>query len=128
SLLTETAHEYAYDHQDLIGGEDWQRQFQQWLSEADHLVLVLSPAALRSKHVRWEWSMARAHGLRVSPVRSDAAVHDPLMPRWMRRAHQYSLDIPEQCARLLRELAEPAVGGQGRLVARADDPLDIERP
>jgi hypothetical protein len=71
-LLGEAAYEHAYDHQDLVGGEDWQRQFEGWLRTADHLVLVLSPAALRSKHVRWEWTMARAYGLRVTPVRSDA--------------------------------------------------------
>ena len=127
ALLHEAAHAHAYDHQDLIGGGDWQRQFESWLRSADHLVLVLSPAALRSKHVRWEWTMARAHGLRVSPVRSDAAVDTALMTRWMRQAHQYSLGIPEQQARLLRELAERPNRRQVRFVDRAADPLYVER-
>lgn len=127
ALLTEASHAHAYDHQNLIGGEDWQRQFESWLRSADHLVLVLSPSALRSKHVRWEWTMARAHGLRVSPVRSDAPVHDELVPRWMRQAHQYRLAIPEQRTRLLRELAERTDFRQVRFVAPAADPLYVER-
>jgi TIR domain/NB-ARC domain len=127
ALLTEASHAHAYDHQDLVGGEDWQRQFEAWLRSADHLVLVLSPAALQSKHVRWEWTMARAHGLQVSPVRSDASVHDLPMPRWMRQAHQCDLAIPEQRARLLRELGERPARRQVRFVAPAADPLYVER-
>jgi hypothetical protein len=49
------------------------------------------------------------------------------MPRWMRQAHQYSLNIPEQQARLLRELADRPVRRQVRVVAPAEDPLYVER-
>src|SRR5262245_54463298 len=79
------------DHSGLDGGEDWWRQAARTIDEIEHLVLVLTPAALASPNVAKEWSYARTRGVQVSPVRGAADLDDSVMPRWMRIAHRYNL-------------------------------------
>jgi superfamily II helicase len=47
------------DHSGLDGGEDWWRQAAGTIDGIEHLVLVLTPAALASRNVEKEWSYAR---------------------------------------------------------------------
>src|SRR4051812_10777932 len=60
--------------QDLVaieGGQDWWRQIQHAIDNAEYLVLVLTPGALASKVCKDEWRYARQVGTYVIPV-SDA--------------------------------------------------------
>ena len=61
------------DLSDLEGGEDWWRQVEAAIRSVEHVVLVLSPAALRSPYVTREWKLARQEGRKVSPVSARAS-------------------------------------------------------
>jgi hypothetical protein len=113
----------------LEGGDDWWRQAAGALDHAEHLVLILTPAALASQNVEKEWSYARERGVQVSPVRGVPRLDDAGMPRWIRVAHRYNLAVPEHRIRLLRGLEGPPSTRQVRFMAPLDDADEfIERP
>ncbi|MBV8524362.1 MAG: toll/interleukin-1 receptor domain-containing protein, partial [Acetobacteraceae bacterium] len=117
------------DHEGLEGGEDWWRQAAAAIDGAEHLVLVLTPAALASENCEKEWSYARERGVQVSPVKGVARLDDAAMPRWMRAAHRFNLNIPEHRVRLLRGLEGPPSTRQVPFMAPLDDEgRFIERP
>ncbi len=118
------------DHIDMQGGEDWRRQFEKWVRQSVHLVLVLTPAALTSGLCTWEWQLARSIGRSVMPVR---ALPDGFPPnglrRWMQQAHQYSFSVPEQRENLLAALAaDPAPMRVPDMSDFADLARHVERP
>jgi len=102
----------------LEGGEDWWRQVEAAIRTVEHVVLVLSPAALRSPYVAAEWKIARQEGRRVSPVSGPGELDFSHLPRWMERAHRHDIDIPESLARLVQVLKGPA--GEKRVPFMAD--------
>jgi hypothetical protein len=106
------------DLNDLKGGEDWWRQIEVAIRSVEHLVLVLSPAALRSTYVAREWKLARQEGRRVLPVSLPGELDLSHLPRWMAHAHRHDMDIPESRARLVQVLKEPA--GEMRVPFMAD--------
>ena len=84
--------------QDIVGmegGRDWWTQIQDAINNVEFLVLVMTPAAMRSKTVRKEWRFARQQGVCVYPVIATPKTEfDPLinqLPRWMRDSHFYDL-------------------------------------
>ena len=106
------------DLNDLEGGEDWWRQVEAAIRSVEHVVLVLSPAALRSPYVAREWKLARQEGRKVSPVSGPGELDFSHLPRWMERAHRHDIDIPESRARLVQVLKGPA--GEKRVPFMAD--------
>ena len=60
------------------------------------MVLVMTPAAMRSEMVRKEWSYARQQGVCVYPVKGEPDLDFNSMPHWMRSAHFYDLDYEWQ--------------------------------
>jgi hypothetical protein len=94
-LLTENNLSAWLDHLDLVGGIGWWRQVESALQRVEHLVLVLTPAALKSQNVEREWRYARRHGVQVSPVRFGGGLDVSPLPRWMAKAHRPNLDVPE---------------------------------
>lgn len=106
------------DLADLEGGDDWWRQVEAAIRTVEHVVLVLSPAALRSQHVAREWKLARQEGRKVSPVSGPGALDFSNLPRWMARAHRHDIDIPESRARLVEVLRGPP--GEKRVPFMAD--------
>ena len=103
---------------DLRGGEDWWRQIEVAIRSVEHVVLVLSPGALRSPYVAQEWKLARQEGRRVSPVSGQCEMDFSHLPRWMERAHRHDIDVPESRARLVEVLKGPA--GVARVPFMAD--------
>src|SRR5438046_2185058 len=83
------------DLSNLQGGQDWWRQVEEAIRTVEHVVLVLSPAALRSPHVAREWKFARQEGRTVSPISGPGDLDFSQLPRWMERAHRHDVDIPE---------------------------------
>jgi hypothetical protein len=117
------------DNTGLDGGEDWWRQAARVIDTVEHLVLVLTPAALASNNVEREWSYARERGVQVSPVRGAPDLDDSPMPRWMRVAHQYNLDKVEHRARFLRGLEGAPQIRQVPFMAPLPEPASfVERP
>src|ERR1700749_1715438 len=56
------------DLTDIEGGRGWWEQIEEAIRSVDHLILVLSPNALKSKIIMREWRLARAQGVHVRPV------------------------------------------------------------
>lgn len=88
----------------LEGGVDWWRQVEEAIRTVEHVVLVLTPAALASPYVAREWRLARQEGKQVSPIQGPGTLDFTKLPSWMERAHRYDITIPEQYARLVAEL------------------------
>ncbi|MCI0695865.1 NB-ARC domain-containing protein [candidate division KSB1 bacterium] len=95
--------------QDIIsleGGRDFWLQITEALDHVEFMVLVLSDGAMESPIVRKEWRYARQQGVCVYPVKGELfseEIHQSL-PRWMREAHYYDLDIEEQWQKLVNDL------------------------
>ncbi len=80
------------DRREMYGGRAWRRQIVDAIGDAAYLVLVLTPSALSSEIVAWEWQVARRQGVCVFPVRADPGLDVALAPAWMRELHWYTLD------------------------------------
>ena len=98
-----------HDCQDMAGGRDWWRQITEAIDRVEYLVLVMTPAAVRSETVRREWRYARQQGRCVVPVMGAKPLDVASLPRWMASAHFYDLDIEEQEKRFIRQLEGPCV-------------------
>ncbi len=83
------------DRRVLDAGEDWWRQLQEKIREADSLILCISPAALESPNVRREWMYAKQVGTRVVPVLA-APMSYSAFPTWLSRVHVP--DVREEAA------------------------------
>lgn len=82
------------DRYELEGGKDWWNQVTNSLDQVQFAVLVMTPAATRSRACRAEWRYARSQGVCVYPVKgappSDLKIGK--LPKWMSRAHFYDLE------------------------------------
>ncbi len=79
-----------FDREGMSGGRDWWRQIVDALNGAAYLVLITTPAAVRSAVVQAEWKRARRQGVCVVPVSVPGLPLDfGAMPRWMRRLKVY---------------------------------------
>ena len=82
------------DRANLEGGVGWRKQITDALDEVEFLLLVLTPAAIISPIVRWEWQYARQRGVCVYPIMgasgSELAFRD--MPLWMSNVHWIDID------------------------------------
>ena len=90
------------DRVGLEGGKDWWLQITEALDKVEFLVLVMTPAAMRSETVRREWRYARQQGVCVYPVIGEPDLDFNSLPRWMRNAHFY--DIDHQWQKLVNDL------------------------
>src|SRR5882762_2219058 len=79
------------DRFEIEGGVGWWNQIEQELDRAEFLILVMTPAAMRSENTRREWRSARQRGVCVYPVKGvpDAELDYASLPNWMRKAHFY---------------------------------------
>ena len=127
-LLNEHALSAWLDYLDLDAGIDWWRQVEAALQRVEHLVLVLTPAALNSRNVEREWRYARRHGVQVSPVRIASGLDLADLPRWMQKAHRPNLAVPEQRQRLLHVLQGPGNRLRVPFMAAPPEPGFIPRP
>lgn len=95
------------DRPEMRGGEAWWRQIDEALERVEFLVLVMTPAAMRSATVRREWRLARRKGVSVIPVMAKPDLQFDALPGWMRDQHFVAPEIPEQWTRLVRTLEGP---------------------
>jgi TIR domain len=95
------------DVADLEGGKDWWRQVIGAIDHVEFLILVMTPAALRSEYVRRAWRYARQQGRCVIPVIGAKGIDFDALPGWMRRAHFVDPAEPDQWRRFVRTLEGP---------------------
>lgn len=82
------------DRTRMEGGIGWWKQIAEALDRVEFLIMVMTPAAMRSEIARKEWRYARQQGVRVCPVMAVPArdLDFPELPSWMRKAHFYELE------------------------------------
>ncbi len=93
------------DRVQMEGGRDWWLQIVAALNQVEFMVLILTPAAMRSKIVRKEWRYARQQGVCVYPVKGSADLHFTDLPRWMRNVHFYDPQL--EWTRLVKDVSSP---------------------
>ena len=82
------------DRPEIEGGVGWWRQIEAALERVEFLVIVMTGAALESEVTRKEWRAARQAGVCVYPVKGPGfEFADPRLPRWMKKAQVYDLDV-----------------------------------
>jgi WD40 repeat protein len=106
-LVAEAGIKSWRDLESIEGGEDILPQVLRAIEDAKHLVLILTPRALRSDWVKREWTHARMVGRKVSPVLADPTLKPDDLPGWIRRTDVYDISEPERWTRLVRVLEGP---------------------
>jgi formylglycine-generating enzyme required for sulfatase activity len=93
------------DRHDIAVGEDWELQLGRLIQEADAVVFVVSPEAMKSERCGWEIDRALALSRRLLPV-----IFKPLpetdIPQSLRRLQFVRFDVGPGLARPLAQLAE----------------------
>jgi predicted ATPase len=97
--------------QDLVrleGGRDWWSQIEAAIRHPvlQHLVLIVTPAALTRPIIRDELRLARRLGKSVVPVRGPSLIDLAKVPRWLGQV--LDLAKPEHKETFLRQLAGPS--------------------
>jgi hypothetical protein len=102
------------DIEEMRGGQAWKEQLRAALREVEAVLVLLTPAAVDSQYVTWEWENALTLQKQVIPLRVLAC--DP--PEELRRLHYHDLSQSDTYtvgfAALLRDLAETLAAQTGR--------------
>ncbi len=116
------------DRAKLEGGVGWRKQITDALDEVQFLLLVLTPAAVISPIVRWEWQYARQRGVCVYPIKgapdSELAFRD--MPQWMSKIHFF--DIEHEWTTFVQYLKSPCQVNRIPFTAPDRPSAFIDRP
>jgi formylglycine-generating enzyme required for sulfatase activity len=94
-----------FDRHDIIAGEDWEARLTGLIQEADTVVFVISPRAIKSDRCLWEVETALTKTKRLLPVISEA-VADAEIPEQLRRRQFVSFDSSPGFTRPLTELSK----------------------
>jgi len=86
------------------GTREWWQQITLALDRVDFLVLVMTPAAVKSKMVLKQWRYARQQGVCIYPVIKEV-VDFSLLPRWISQVHFYNLNL--EWSKLVSSLQGP---------------------
>jgi len=90
-----------------VGEAWWQQIVAALASEHVDMVLVMTPAAMRSDMVHREWRLARQEGVCVLPVIASPNLDFQSLPQWMQAVHFTDPDIDEAWTRFIRTLEGP---------------------
>ena len=66
--LTSAGFNVWRDVESMQGGKEWKKQLRKAIKEVDAIVLLLSPAAVESRNVEWEWETAETLETPILPV------------------------------------------------------------
>jgi hypothetical protein len=93
------------DRHDIAAGEDWEARLGGLIQEADTVVFIVSPSAVKSKRCAWEVDKTLALSKRMLPV-----IHKPVadadIPEQLRRRQFVDFSKGPSITRPLRELAD----------------------
>jgi formylglycine-generating enzyme required for sulfatase activity len=93
------------DRHDIVAGEDWEARLGGLIEQADTVVFVVSPEAVKSERCVWEVDKALAEAKRLLPV-VWKAVPDSEIPAQLSRRQFVRFDTGVGFARPLGQLAE----------------------
>lgn len=92
------------DIEDMQGGQAWKEQLRAALRKVDAVVVLLTPAAVASKYVEWEWENALTLEKRVIPL----LIQPCTVPDELSRLHYHNLSTDQDYvlgfASLMRDL------------------------
>jgi hypothetical protein len=112
------------DVEEMRGGQDWREQLRQALREVDAVLVLLTPAAVASPHVRTEWESAQALKKVVIPVHVlECNVPEELrglQRRNLSRAETYSGELVSLVRDLRVAIWQPVQDALGKLQGSAD--------
>jgi formylglycine-generating enzyme required for sulfatase activity len=93
------------DRHDIAAGEDWEARLGGLIQEADTVVFVISPEALKSERCAWEANTALAKTKRLLPV-IFRSVPETDIPEQLRRRQFVRFDTAPGITRPLAQLAQ----------------------
>ena len=102
-LLSTEGHPTWHDLRKLEPDRSVWSQIEDALKATEFLIVIVTPAALKSDYIRAEWREARRQGLTVMPVMAMKQSRSTL-PRWLRRCEIYDLEAPVHCEKFLSRL------------------------
>ena len=120
-ILASNGHSVWQDLRELGSEETVWPQIEKALKTAEFLIVLITPAALKSDYIRKEWREAQRNGATIMPVMAMVQSRSTL-PRWLRRGEVYDLVEPAHCEKFLARLN--STGGTFR--ADWDAGLEIE--
>jgi hypothetical protein len=94
-----------FDRHDIAVGEDWEARLNGLIQEADTVVFVISPGAIKSDRCLWEVENALTKTKRLLPVIANA-VAEAEIPEQLRRRQFVRFDSGLGFTRPLTELAK----------------------
>jgi formylglycine-generating enzyme required for sulfatase activity len=93
------------DQHDIAAGEDWEARLGGLIRQADTVVFVVSPEAVKSERCAWEVNTALAESKRVLPIIAKA-VPESEIPAQLRRRQFIRFDAGPGITRPLAQLAD----------------------
>lgn len=77
--LKEAGYNLWIDYLGLKAGDDWRSGIEDAIKKSSALVLIMSPASLKSPYVTFEWAFAYGVGVQIIPVLyQDCELHPKL--------------------------------------------------
>jgi pSer/pThr/pTyr-binding forkhead associated (FHA) protein len=91
----------------LRAGAEWLQQLATSIQTVNSFVLVISPASMQSRNVKWEIEQARAAGKKIIPLLLEPS--DETMPDWLKGVQYIKVkqDYQQALARLVDVIYEP---------------------
>jgi WD40 repeat protein len=115
------------DRDEMEGGVGWWNQIQEAIESVEFMVLVATPIAMASDVVAKEWRTARQNGVCVYPVQvPDHPINFDTLPRWMKDAHFYNLDVEWET--FVNYLKHPCEALRVPFMAETPPPHFVNRP
>ena len=112
------------DIEDMQGGRAWKDQLRQAIRTVDVVVVLLTPAAIASKYVEWEWENALTLEKRVIPLLTLPCN----VPDELTRLHYHNLSTEQDYvlgfAALLRDLYSAPTAAKSSMAK--EKPLQID--
>ncbi len=118
-------------HRDLAaveGAPAWWWHVEATIKTVDHVVVVLTPKALRSHYIPIEWRLALREGKTVWLVAGPKRLDFSRLPRWMKHARRYNIALPKSRERLIAGLRVPGPRRPAPLMVDAPPPGFVPRP
>ncbi len=106
----------------------WWRQITDALDRVSFMILVLTPASVRSPVVWKEWHYARQQGVCIVPVKADSKLDLATVPRWMQKTQCYDLENEDEWRVFTRVLLSPPPAIRAPFMAPSLPDGFVERP
>lgn len=119
SELERAGFEVWRDIEDMQGGQAWKDQLRKSLRQVDGVIVLLTPAAVSSKYVEWEWENALTLEKRIIPL----MILPCNVPDELKRLHYHNLSTEQDYvlgfAALMRDLYTITVAGESASLVNA---------